>query len=60
MSTLEEIFKNLDAPDEEVDDVFKTELIFGKYHRIGKIIKDFRQYLFLQKKMKKYRHLTKG
>ena len=53
MSTLEEIFKNLDAPDEEVDDVFKTELIFGKYHRIGKNYKGLPSILIFTKKDEK-------
>ncbi len=50
MPTLEEIFKNLDTPDEEVEDVFKTELIFGKYHRIGKNYKGLPSILIFTKK----------
>ncbi len=50
MSTLEEIFKKLDTPNEEIDDVFKTELIFGKYHRIGKNYKGLPSILIFTKR----------
>ena len=50
MPTLEEIIKNLDTPNEEVEDVFKTELIFGKYLRIGKNYKGLHSILIFTKK----------
>ena len=33
---LEEIFKKLETPSEKQEDIYKTELILGKYHRLGK------------------------
>jgi hypothetical protein len=33
---LEEIFKKLETPSEKKEDTYKTELILGKYHRLGK------------------------
>ena len=33
---LEEIFKKLETPTEKKEDIYKTQLILGKYHRLGK------------------------
>ena len=33
---LEEIFKKIETPSEKKEDIYKTELILGKYHRLGK------------------------
>ena len=33
---LEEIFKKLETPSEKQEDIYKTELILGKHHRLGK------------------------
>ena len=33
---LEEIFKKLETPNEKKEDIYKTQLILGKYHRLGK------------------------
>ena len=33
---LEQVFNKLETPGEQQEDIYKTELILGKSHRIGK------------------------
>ena len=47
---LKEIFNKLATPDEKQEDIYKTELIFGKSHRIGKNYKGLPSILINTKK----------
>ena len=47
---LEEIFKKIETPSEKQEDIFKTELILGKYHRLGKNYKGLPSILINTKK----------
>ena len=47
---LEEIFKKLETPNEKQEDIYKTELILGKSHRIGKNYKGLPAILINTKK----------
>jgi len=47
---LEEIFKKLETPSEKQEDIYKTELILGKYHRLGKNYKGLPSILINTKK----------
>ena len=48
---LEDIFKKLGVPEKRQEDVYKTELIKGTLHRVGKNYKGYLLYLLTQKKM---------
>ena len=57
---LEDILKKLGVPEERQEDVYKTELIKGTLHRVGKNYKGLPSYLLTQKKMMSQFILIKG